>query len=445
MAKRDRSHIHPLDAVRLGADVAAVKASMPAARWKNVVRYAHGRGFTARGALTDGPYALKERTQRSLLEQARKSVEMAYGNAGRELDEQERRLQALDARRSKDNEVYRNWLTQQQAVNAGTARAAQTRYEQYLAQLQTDQAARWQQAQAGAMQQAQGAPGTVSNMSQSLDLQGLGADAKVATDRVANERAKTAAMLPSLESLLGAQNANVQSLAQNAELERQAQLQAGTFDIGQQRLKLQAERGGAQADEFKRLQGNEYEKAAGSRDFSAAAEKLGLEGEKFAYQQSRDAKDYSLKTKQFNLDRWIADNKVSADRAKRRIDYEKIRRTEGQKAADRELRRELKRLGVSEGSAKVSDSQRKESSKGAQTVETVLGTLRDLHKDPRFTNGKTKKGTTMRQYLRRQGYSDTAIDVAEDLRKHNGKLSARGRAKARLLGIRNPQDIYGVA
>src|SRR5689334_9102231 len=98
------------DQIRLGSDVAAVKANTRPNIWKQIVRQAHARGFTVAGVLSGQPDALKERTKSSLKTQAMKTVADAYAPSLEDNSRLADRVRALDAKRQSDNAFYNQWL-----------------------------------------------------------------------------------------------------------------------------------------------------------------------------------------------------------------------------------------------------------------------------------------------------------------------------------------------
>lgn len=426
--------IGPLDAIRYGTAGANVKANVTPKMWKKIVALAHKRGFTVAGATSGNPDPLKERTHSSLLAQARKQVNAAYDPTLKQLDAQGVQLNALADKRKADNESYQQWMLGKQAEYNTAAAAAHQQYQGYLDKLKTDTEAAHQQAQAGAQATVQGMSGTVSDIGQSSAIQGLSADTARATGLVDNARLQTAAMQPTLENQQNTRQQAVIGQGQAAEAKRISDLNTGLTQLGDQKFKVLAAKAGDVFKTYFDSLNQQVDIANSNRNYNAAADKLGLDAQKFAFDQVKSNRDYGLNVKKLTYAERDA-------RARRAIDYEKIRRTEGQKAADRKLKRELAKQKAN--GTKTAVLSPKDQAKAFQDVTTASGMLNELH--AKHPNGTMANGQNFRQYLRDKGVSDVMIDVAQDLYAHGGKLSAFGRKQALALGILHPYNQFGKA
>lgn len=426
---------HAEDELRLGPQVAAVKRQTNPKAWAKFVKSAHKRGVTVSGALSGQPPALQERTRSSLLSEAKKTVSTSYEPAAKVLDEQQRRVGALDAKRKEDDDYYKNWLVAKQETFNAQARSAQTRLDGIQREIADTTKQGGIDMQTAAQETAQAAPGTVSDMAQSKAIGALSADAKAANDRVANTRAATAAMGPSIE--LGLQTLNTSALA-NAAARRakgDAETQKATTAILDERVKLAAAQASDGVKEFTRLLDGEVSKAASNRDFGAAAEKLGLEGQKLNAKVLQDAKTYDLKVAS-------AADKRASDAAKLKLGYDALVSKEGQAAADRALRAQLaadKAAGGAGKPKKTTASERRLSGSGIKTVTSALPILKRLLATPKGT-GEGQRSRTVKEIMIEKGFSGVMIDIAADLNHNKGKLSKAGRQKARSIGIIIPPD-----
>lgn len=456
MAKKTqppKQHVSQADALRLGADVANAKAGIDPKAWKKMVLDAHARGRTIRSQLFESnqPDALRERTQSSLQAEAEKSLADAYKPAEVALTSEASRAQALSAKRAADNIVYRTWMEQQQAAAATQAAGAQQRYEQYLA---GQQAAATQDLQGQARAAAQGTPGTVSDMKDSTAIKGLSADEKRSEANVANARAATAALIPAMQ----AQQQNLALATRGSydagEARRVGDENKDLTAVMSAREKLATSKAADVIKEFTRLKDNEYTKATGKRDYAAAAEKLGLESFKVQQQATQFDATLKIKTAKQKLDELTARQDKALGDARIKVDYDKIAASQGKAEADRLLKRELDHNKDAREAAKRADkkkaggtpAEKARADKADGVVNNVLTTLKQLHAShPGGTVSPNGKAIGFREYLMGKGASTLAIDVAEDLRKNNGKLSAAGRAKARRLGITDPEKRFGVA
>lgn len=435
-----------LDQVRLGSQVAAVKGRLSQAQWKQIVQYAHSRGFSVAGALSGNPDPLKERTQNSLKQQAAKTIAAVYQPAEGALDQQAQRLQNIDQKRQADNAVYRQWLMDQQTKYEAAARQSESQYQGYLQGLQQTTEQQHQNAQQQAIQAVQNAPGTVSDMKQSTALQGLSADTTRATGLVGTQIQKTAELIPSMESNFQAERQGIIGQSNAAEAKRQSDLSTGLDGINQDRLKLLSSQASDQLKEFQRLQGQQVDIANSNRNFGAAAQKLDIAQGTLNLKAKSDKQNFALKKQS-----------LSIQKAKIKFGYDKLRQDVGQKEADRQFKQYLIKNGFTTSGAlqkkpgaggkgkSPTAAVQKTSVVQVQTIGNAVNILRRLTQENPggdvIRNG-ANKGKTFRRRLAEQGYAQPIIDLAGEIQA-TGKLSPAGIRKAKALGIVNPQQLYG--
>jgi len=424
------------DQIRLGPEIAALKARTPRQQWRRIVRGAHARGLTVAGAVTPGiPDSMRERTKKSLTEQARKTVADQFKPVEVELDQRETRVKALDAKRASDEDHYRRWLASGHDKLRAQARSADTMLLQHERDTAQQLQAGLAQTQAQAHANAAGNAGVISNTQQStaLDISDV---AQRETGKLAAQRQRSRDLVGTGDKQAAVATAAAFAAAAAADGKRQSEIWEELGKVSDARGKLKAEFGSETAKEIARLIDQETDKASRNREFAAAADKLGLDTEKFTAQQKNEDRKYKTELRKYRLDKWIAENKDEVARTKIDLDYDKIAAANGRAAADRALRKELDRRRAASGDDRAANStQIRRSEEQYETVNTALGELRRLH-------GKSTNIHTFRQRLREKGWSDPVIDIAEDLRRNGGKLSARGRAKARAIGIRNPERLW---
>lgn len=436
------------DVVRLGQTVATAKANTDKKTWRAVVKAAHARGVTVAGALSGGDPLLQARTQSSLQKQAEVETTKAYAPAFADLDTQEKGVNALADKRKADNAAFQEWVQVQSERLQGDARAADTALNSRLQTIHTDTQDAWKKTAEQA--QLEAAPGRTSDAANSNALNSLGAAAAASNERMAT--ARTAAVDGSSRSVDGMNVAAAALLASSAvnEAKRQGDQVEGLQKVTDARTKYKLEQVSDVAKSFTSLMAGEATKAQTRLETSIAADKLNVEQDKLDYTKIKDAKDYKLATKKVDLDKWIAENGTAADQAKIDLGYKQIKASQGKAAADAKLRKWIEKYDKTHAQAenpadpdKVTPAEKTASSVLYRSANTIKGQLVDLH--TRFPSGKSKGGQSFRQILRSRHYDDVMIDIAEDLRVHDGHLSPAGIAKARNAGIIHPETLWPAA
>lgn len=428
------------DVYRLGSEVASVKAQSDPKAWKSLVKNAHKRGFTVGGVLSGQPDALKERTQSSMVTQAKKTVGGIYDPQLKSQDTDAAQVNALATKRKRDEQSFTDWLASERSkLNVQTATAQSniaTARQQALDSAHAD----WTNVQGQAVANVQAQRGVVSDMHQAnaLDLQPEAA-------RSAASMASTAAKGSDYASAAS----NLGNLVDNADMAqaaaRVASINSDTWtaldNIRQNKDKIVGDKGSALASEVARLTGNNTQTLKDNRDFQAAADKLDVQSRQVDANIANDLRTYGLAKQKFNLATWTAQHTDLTNQAKVTLGYDKIKADQGKAAADRKLKTWVTKYNKThgtgkDGTVKVTAGDRAHSSTAVQGVDTALTELRRLH---------GKGAQNVRQHLIDMGYSSTQVDVANDLFTHSGKLSERGRVKARVIGILNPEKVYGRA
>jgi hypothetical protein len=423
------------DQVRLGSQLAGVKASMPRKKWKLLVKTAHKQGFTVSGALSDVPSALKERTKSSLVSEAKKTVASAYKPQEQEATRQQVRLDALAAKRRSDDQTYREWLTNQTNQLTAQARAADVALNGLN---QTTVAAAKQDVQSTKQElvdTAKHMAGVVSDPGQSTAINDTYVKAaQNSADQVGHAADKG---LTTATSNVNSQDFLKAAVLANANAQRAKT--EGTISGDQEKLNeaVTALKGARAGDLQKAITGllqGEADKAKSNREYDAAAQQLGLKTAELNLDRLKEKHDYGIKSAQINLAKYKEDNLQAYNKAKLQVDYDKIASSEGKAAADRALKKWIVRHKPKAGANGPTAAAVKDSRTTYRATENVLADLTDLHTKYGNSN-KDKKGKSFRQHLAGKGYDNVVIDVAEDLRKHGGKLSPAGYRKAKILGI----------
>jgi hypothetical protein len=431
------------DLLRLGPSVAAVKAQTDPKSWKAFVKRTHKAGYSVVDTVNGVPAQLRGRTQDYLKKTAASQIATAYAPIDKNLNDAESRVKAWDAKRATDNKAYQQWVADQTATMTAAGRGADAALADRQQALADSMKAELAQAQGAATANVQGQQGTVSDMSQSNALKGVGASAALNAASITSSQTDLNAQQQFNEATRSGTNAAILASTASYEGKRQADTSKALSDIMDQRSQANVQRAADYISAFSKLQDNELTKAQGNRDSDMAAQQLNLNQEKLTADQlnkraSRAVtkRGQTLTAAQRAADRAqrAADNAASRaiSQARIRLDQKKADLNADGKvdAKDYKLKKEIDaqnsaRGGVKAGKKALTPDQQNKYIAG---IQTARGIINDFHAKP-------PKGATIRQVMRRRGYSDNIIDLGEDLRKHHGKLSPRGRAKAKALGI----------
>lgn len=445
------------EVLRLGPETAGIKAQVKPRAWRKFVKSAHKRGFTVAGALSNAPDPLKERTRSSLVAEANKTVAAAYAPARAELSQRESRINALDGKRQADEARYREWLTTKTNDIQSKARAADATLTETQRQLAIDTKNAYDEAQKQALEAAGQTAGNVSDPSKSTSLD-FSVESATAQNLVNNARQQTADLVGTGEQAMQMASQSNIAMSAAAEAKRQSDTWSALSDVSDERTKLVLQQGADAAEQVANLLAGETNKAQSNREFGAAAEKLGLDQDKFSL-DLRDANDKrknaddEFKAK-YGVTRAHYDRMTPAQRlvwkkkwaragmAPPKADQGEEHFGYSQKAWDKMTiaqRLKAKRQWESDGKGDTpdgaSDGQIKTSQTKVETVSTALAALQHLHAVSKHPAG------TFRTRLLSDGFSNIVIDLAEDLRTHDGRFSPAGRRKARAIGILNPGNV----
>lgn len=436
-ARRGQQRVSIADEIRLGPQAAQAKAQMTPAQWRAVVKHAHARGFTVAGAISGVPDPLKERTRKSLIEEAQRVTAAAFKPAEKELNDQEGKVRALDAKRQTDEAHFREWLANQHQAMATQALTADTALAERQQQIHVQTQAGYQQAQQTATQNAAATPGNVSNPAESTALN-LAPEAQRANEQVATQRQLTAQMSNNARGYQLAGQAVSMALSQQAEARRTSETAAALSEVREARGDLSVKAAAAAAEEIRRLFGVEIEKADANRNFAVASEKLGIDMAELRQKTQDQLRDERFRRDKLKSEEARAEARIAAD-------YARIESSAQQKEADRKLRERLAAMGAS-GQA-ITPAQRAASTKAAGKLAFVAADIKRTLTDKKngVYVGRTKDGKRrpLRQIIltRANGaVSSVEYELALDLAV-NGKLSAVNRKRAAQLGILNPADL----
>jgi energy-coupling factor transporter ATP-binding protein EcfA2 len=418
------------DILRLGPDVAEIKASMPRRRWRKFVKSAHKQGFTVEGQLSGAPKALRERTGASLRRQAEKATYAAYKPVMNELSRREAAAKFLEEKRAADDAMYRQWMSGEVDKLNAQASAADTALRTQQNQIAADLT---QAQQAGKADSLARVAGGISDPSQSTALDTSAADA-ASQQRVAAGREHTATIQKIGDDAAGISRAAMVATAAVREATRTAENWKTLGEIQADRTKALNERSGTTSDIIQQLRDKEITKAQTREELSLAGAELGVKRASITQQAKEASREYGLKKKQFDLDVWEARNRAAAERARIELGYDQIREREGKAAADRALRKWVEQYKAKHGGSSSSDRDAAGVSQDERDIYKTVDTVRTLLVR-KLRNGKDER--TARKELVDAGFDNVTIDVANDLRRFSGQLSPAGVSKAKRLGIKH--------
>lgn len=419
---------NPNDVLKLGQEVATIKANMPAKRWAKFVKLAHDRGHTISGELRGGPDALKERTAASLKAEAQKNIADAYAPATKALSTREAAIGYLDEKRKADDASYRTWLTgETEKLNAQAAAADATLSTQQT-NIAQETAAAIKAARADSLARVSQAAGNVSDPRQSAALDTTAAD-EVATKHVAAAREQTAAL-----NKIGADSRSLSTTSLLAQQGAREATRAGDTlkarsELESDRTKMLSEQAAATVAKIDDLVKNNQSIAQANRESDLAGASLGLKQQDAAQAVLDANRKYKLEQAKFGLDKWKAENADVVARAKVDLGYDEIKSREGVAAARRKLDEKLTKIRAA-GKAK---------SKGVTQDERDLyrgvDTVRGLFL--RWDKNNAVPLAERDQHLRDMGYDDATINAARDLARNDNTPSTSTRALLRKIGIKH--------
>lgn len=278
-----------ISAATLGPLAAAVKSKATPQQWRRLVKRAHSQGFTVDSFLDSTvPKPLKERTRKSLVKQAKNTVATAYRPAERQLTIREARVGALDAKRARDEEYYKDWLTSRYAELATKGAAADQQILDAGKQIQQQTADNYAQAGVAAANEVTQAGG-VSNPAQSTALTvDLPTAAKHDIDILASSRQLTQDLVGSRAKAEATAQASTLAFQAGMQAKRQAETWAALQAVSDDRQKLALQRGTDAAQEISNLLNNEVAKAQGRQDNALVRDRLQLQADTLE-QQTKQA------------------------------------------------------------------------------------------------------------------------------------------------------------
>ncbi len=444
------------DVLRLGAELAQTKASMNPKTWRKLVNTAHKRGFTIGGYLSGVPDSLKERLPASIQAEAQRNVNSIYAPVFSSLDSQERQINALAEKRKNDNAAYQEWLNNQYTKIEEQSKAADNALVARQQQVQQASRAGWDTAEAQAYANAASTAGNVSDPNSSTALAQIRPGAQMSDDLIASARRQSSDIIAANDQLAADARGSALAMAALMEAQRSSDQWKSLGEVRDERSKASKEKGAAFVQEKGRLQGIDRENAMSNREYSAAAQKLGIESEKLRQDAIKDQRNYNLEVKKFKFDQWTAKNKAATEQAKIMLGYDEIEAQNGRAAADRRLqkwlRNEQNRQKALDRASKedIAAKNRRAASKAGQTdsakktSQDLYGKVTSMASDARAAGAR--KGASQeviakaRKSLKDAGVSGPYLNIAMDLAVF-GKLSAPNVAAAKRLGILDPGKI----
>lgn len=421
-------------AIRLGPTSAKVKLQATPKQWRSFVKQAHGRGQSMEEYFTGVPPALSAKNPGQLAAQAKKTISSAYAPTEAELGSREGQIQALAAKRERDDAYYRDWLANNTATLSQDIKTSN--------QMITDKlTGADEQARAAYAQAAGAASANLQQQAPGLDFSGSNAVAQLPVQAaIANtqrtgetKRELTAAQLSS--GMAAATQANALAAHAADEAHRTSETWKALSEVASDKQKVALSKAADIAKEVARLMDNERSKAMSNRDYGALLQKLDLQGQELTLkgqkqrsdarlkgQQNRESRRYHNQLNQAKTDdRLYRQSKDEADRKLKRDEFiAKYGKTPEQwrKMTDAERLVWTKKYSKSQskggGSKDLTPGQKL---KNIQTGNQFISSINTLASTIKIAvDPKTKVVTVKnRQKLIDQGYSSEMIDVAYDI------------------------------
>jgi hypothetical protein len=175
----------------------------------------------------------------------------------------------------------------------------------------------------------------VSDLSQSSALQGLSADTAAPPAWSTTRASRPQRLLPSFEMRQDARQQAVIGQGQAAEAKRTSDLNTGLQQLSDQRFKVLAAKASGHFKTYFDSLNQQVDIANSNRNYGAAADKLGLDQQKFQLDQTKASRDYKLKSKTLRPRRrpTTRPSSRSATRRSRRRQGQKARRPRAQARA----------------------------------------------------------------------------------------------------------------
>lgn len=416
----------PADVLKLGQQVATIKASLPPKQWAKFVKLAHSRGHTIGGELSTAPSALKEKTAASIKDQAAKTVAAAYAPATAALTTREAAISNLDAKRKSDDASYNLWLSGETDKLNAQAQAADTAIATQQQSIADTTKTAIAAARADSLARVGAQAGTVSDPTQSTALDTSAADT-AETSKIAAAQTQTAGLAG-----VGANSAvlaKASLLAQQAarEATRQGDTWKAIGDVAADRNTLTGSQAKDTLAETDSLTTANATNVSATRDSDLAAASLGEKQDDLAQQITAANQKYKLDTAKYTLDQWKAKNAATVAQAKVDLGYAGISSREGIAAANRALNEKLAKIKA-KGTAKK------------PTITTQERGIYDSIKKAQSLYDRWDKNNAVpvaqrAQKLRDMNFDEGVIEVAHAIAVNGGVMPQAARVKARKLGL----------
>lgn len=271
------AQVNVAELARLGPVAYQVKQKSKPRDWAKLVKLAHTRGFTIDSFLDSSlPPALKARTTESLRTQATATVASAYAPAETALTAREKQVRNIDALRAQDNQYYLDWLTAKHGQLATHAQEADRQMLQAGKDIQDQTAAQIQSSRTQAVTAAQAQPGVVSDMSTAKAFD-FTPEAARSLELISNERTRSQQLVGTASQHRDDMEANNFAQMAASEARRQSETWKSLSDLGDEKTKLQLQKGSDAAKMVADLLDKEISKAQSNRDYGALAQRLGIQ------------------------------------------------------------------------------------------------------------------------------------------------------------------------
>ena len=473
MAKKKSLSRETVLAMTLGPTATNVKLNASPQQWRKLVRTAHKKGLSMEEFFNRTPPALAAKTPGQLTSQATKVMNSAYAPAEAELNTRESQVNAISAKRQRDDEFYRQWLANQTAALQSDITSSNKLIADKLTGMDEAANAQYAQAAQAAAANVAAQPGVTQDVSRGNAIRQLPVDAAIAGVKRLGETTKEATGAQLSTGMVAATHANNLARFAADEASRTADTWKALSEIGGEKTKLKLSKAADVAKEVARLMDQEITKAQGNRDYSTLLQKLDIQAAdvkvkgakvksdaKLKAQAQKDARQYHNALIQAKTDdRLYRQSRDDLDRKQKRDEFTaKYGKTPDQwnKMTDAERVAWMKKYSQSKstkggagGKDGLTPNQKIKNIQTGNQFISSINTLVDLLKikvDPKA--GKVV--ITNRQKLLDQGYSAEMINAAYDI--HEGRkigstnpLSAKSRAYVKRIlrgypGTKMPAD-----
>lgn len=377
------------------------------------------RGFSIRGYIPGAPDAAQPRTQKWLRSQAVKTIGLAYRPAQRAMNDRQRRVEALQAKRGRDHEAYQAWLAQQQTLLRSEA---DTRNAQLQAQVQQHQI-ETRDSMLQVTQQANTRT-AAANVSGTVDAGGVvsGAQRAAIEQGAARATALTEGQGRSTD-LLAATQANNLLAAKALEAKDFAKSLDELRNVADAKTSMQLQKGSDTAKAISHLLDVEVNKAQQNAQLQLAGQRLGVQMAGIRQRDRANRRQQATTRRGQNLTFQAASNRIMQQQ-------NALAETHRHNRAQEKAARDKLKLTDPKGASKTERAQQTQAIRSVNRMKSYMNDM--LGPGKRNADGDIEKFRKVVKELRNQYPNDIdLLLIAYDLWRF-GRL--RGEAKKRWKG-----------